>query len=95
MTEKTCPVCGKSFPLPPTRKKQIYCSRDCSVIGRKTTKESSALKRVESFIERLPEITIVDVLDGRLGSGTDNRMVVTGARMWEDGSKFIVLVVKD
>jgi len=93
MTEKICPICGESFTVPPTRPNQKYCSRDCSVIGRKTTKEEAAQKRVDIFIESLADLPILDVLEGKLGSGTDNRMTVTGARMWEE-EKFIVLVVK-
>jgi len=93
--EKTCPVCGVSFQIPPTQPNKKYCSRDCSVIGRRTTQEENATKRVDSFIESLPDLHIVDALDGRLGAGTDNRMTVKGVRTWEDGeNQYIVLVVK-
>lgn len=90
--EATCPICGTLFQIPPTRPNQKYCSRDCSVIGRKSTKEEAGKKRVDLFIESLPDLQILDVLEGKLGSGTDNRMTVTGARTWE-GKKFLVLVV--
>ena len=94
MQEKICPTCGKSFPVPIKRPNQKYCSRDCSVIGRRTTKEDDAQKRVDLFIDRLPDISILDVLEGRLeSSSTNNRMTVTGARMWE-GKKFIVIVTE-
>jgi len=93
-TKKTCPICGESFTVPLKRPNQIYCSRDCAVIGRHTTKEDDAQKRVDIFIERLPDIPILDVLEGRLeSSSTNNRMTVTGARMWE-GKKFIVVVTE-
>ena len=91
--ETTCPICNKLFTIPPTRPKQKYCSRECSVIGRRTSKEDQARNRVETFIETLPDLPILNVLEGKIGSGTDNRMTVTGARMW-DTERFIVLVVK-
>lgn len=90
--ETICPICGNSFIIPPTRPNQKYCCRECSVIGRRSTKEEAALKRVNSFIESLPDLPIHDVLEGKLGSGTENRMIVPGARTWE-GHKFVVLVV--
>ena len=90
--EIICPVCGDTFQVPPTHPNQKYCSRACSVIGRRSTKEEAAQKRVNSFIESLPDLPIIDVLEGKLGSGTENRMIVSGARTWE-GHKFIVLVV--
>ena len=93
--EKTCPVCGKIFPIPPTQPKKKYCSRECSVIGRRTTKEEAGKKRVEAFIDSLPDLPICDALTGRLGAGTDNRMIVKGVRTWEDGEfEYIVLVVR-
>jgi len=88
--EKICPVCGESFKVPTTRPKQIYCSRDCAVIGRRLTKEDTASKRVDTFIDTIPDIQIHDVLEGRLKM--DHRMTVPGAGMWKD-KKFIVLVV--
>lgn len=93
MTEKQCPVCNKQFTIPPTRPKQKYCSQECSVLGRRTTKEDQAKKRVDLFIETLPDLPILDVLEGKIGSGTDNKMIVKGARTW-DTEKFIVLVVR-
>lgn len=90
--ETICPVCGKQFNIPQTRPNQKYCSRDCSVIGRRSTKEDAAKKRIDSFIESLPDLHILDVLDGKLELSTNNRMTVTGARMWE-GKRFLVLVV--
>lgn len=93
-TEKICPICGESFKVPFQRPNQKYCSRDCAVIGRHTTKEQDAQKRVDLFIDRLPDIPILDVLEGRLeSSSTNNRMTVTGARMWE-GKKFIIIVTE-
>ena len=89
--EKTCPVCGELFKVPTTRPKQKYCSGPCSVIGRRKTKEEAAQKRVNSFIENLPDLSIYDALEGKLELSTNNRMTVAGARMWE-GKKFIVLV---
>jgi len=92
--EKTCPVCGKIFPIPPTQPKKKYCCRACSVLG-STTKEEAGRKRVEAFIEGLPDLSICDALTGRLGAGTDNRMTVKGVRTWEDGEfEYIVLVVR-
>ena len=93
--EKTCPVCEKTFTIPPTQPKKKYCSRECSVLGRRATKEEAGRKRVESFIENLPDLSICDVLTGRLGAATDNRMTVKGVRTWEDGEfEYIVLVVR-
>lgn len=95
--EKICPICGESFTVPPTRPKQIYCSRDCAVIGRQLNKESPRDTRVNDFIEKLPDFQIVDVLQGNLTHGTtDNRIFVTakGARSLE-GCTFYVVVVKD
>jgi len=93
--EKTCPVCEKTFIVPPTQPKKKYCGRECSVIGRRTTKEEAGKKRVDAFIESLPDIDILDVLNGRLEVGTNNRMTVTGARMWEEETpEYIVLVVR-
>ena len=91
--DKTCPVCGETFTPPPTRPKQIYCGRPCSVIGRTSTKEEAAKKRVDKFIDDLLNVQILDALEGKLEVGTNNRMTVTGARAWEN-EKFIVLVVK-
>jgi len=93
--EKTCPVCEKTFQIPPTQPNKKYCCRECSVLGRRTTKEEAGRKRVESFIENLPDLSICDVLPGRLGVGTDNRMTVKGVRTWEDGEfEYVVLVVR-
>jgi len=93
--EKTCTVCGVSFQIPPTQPNKKYCGRECSVIGRRNTKEEAAAKRVDSFIDSLEDLHIVDALDGRLGAGTDNRMTVKGVRTWEDGEyEYIVLVVR-
>jgi len=95
MTEKPCPVCGGSFQIPSTQPHKKYCCRGCSVIGRRSTKEEAGHKRVDEFIESLPDLCIKDVLNGRLGAGTDNRMTVKGVRTWEDGEyEYIVLVVK-
>ena len=90
MKQKTCPVCNKPFDVPITRPKQIYCSRDCAVMGRRLTKEDTASKRVDTFIDTIPDIQIHDVLEGRLKM--DHRMTVPGAGMWKD-KRFIVLVV--
>ncbi len=90
MKRKMCPICNKLFDVPNTRPNQIYCSRDCAVIGRRLTKEDTASKRVDSFIDTIPDIQIHDVLEGRLKM--DHRMTVPGAGMWKD-KRFIVLVV--
>lgn len=71
--ERICPICNKSFKIPTTRKNQIYCSRDCSVIGRRSTKEETAKERVNDFIESLPDMPILDVLEGRFNPGTTDK----------------------
>ena len=93
--EKTCPICGETFTSP--RKNQIYCSPDCSVIGRKLSKEDAGKKRVDKFIDRLLDMEILDVLEGRLEQNTtNNRMHVKGARTWDSGeTEYIVIVVKN
>lgn len=91
---KPCPICGESFEVPQTRPKQIYCSTNCSIIGRKENKNRKSEKRVIEFLEKFENIEIIDVFEGRLNSGTDNRMTVKGAREHEN-KKFIVLVVNE
>jgi hypothetical protein len=93
--DKICPVCRVSFTLPPTRQKQKYCSRECSVIGRKTTNEETAKERVNDFIESLPDIQIYDVLEGdiRLKTNTDNYLNAKGVRAWNDGKKKFKVIV--
>jgi len=92
--QNTCPVCNTLFTVPPTRPNQKYCSIPCSVLGRKLIKEDSAADRVDVFIERLPDMKIYDVLDGKLRSesATDNYINAKGVRSWQ-GKKFLVLVV--
>ena len=95
--EKICPICGKHFQLPPTRPNQIYCSRDCAVIGRKIQKEKPRDTRVNDFIEKLPDLQIVDVLEGKLTHGTtDNRIFITAkeARSLEGCTFYVVAVVE-
>ena len=98
MTETSiCPICGTSFPTPPPSrgykdKNQIYCSKECAYEGILRDKEEAASRRVSGFIDSLVDLDIKDVLEGRLGAGTDNRMTVKGARHWQ-GCKFVVLAV--
>jgi ribosomal protein L37AE/L43A len=94
--KRLCPICGEEFDIPKTRKNQMCCSRECGYEWRKHTKDLEAAKRVLEFeySMRLANLTIHDVLEGRLKAGsTNNVMTVTGARAWE-GKKFIVLVVE-
>lgn len=93
--KRTCPICGEEFNIPKTRKNQICCSRECGYEWRKHNKDLDAAKRVLEFeySMRLANIQILDVLEGKLVTGsTNNQMTVTGARAW-NGKKFIVLVV--
>lgn len=95
--EKICPVCGESFQLPPTRQNQNYCSRECAVAGRRLNKDNLRSERIDAFIEKLPDIQIVDVLEGKLTHGTtDNRIFITAkeARSLE-GCTFYVVAVMD
>lgn len=92
--EKLCPICGTSFPQIPTRPNQKYCSKECAYEGILRDKEEAARQRVNGFIDTLVDLDIKDVLEGRLGAGTDNRMTVKGARHWQ-GCRFIVLAVVD
>jgi len=95
--EKICPICGESFKVPTTRPKQIYCSIECSALGRILKKEDNRDTRVNNFIEKLPNLEIVDVLQGKLTHGTtDNRVFVTAkeARSLE-GCTFYVVAVMD
>lgn len=91
--KKICPICGEIFDTP--RKNQIYCSRDCAVIGRTAIKDSKAEDRISKFIDEFAEIEILDVLDGDLRSigSTDNFLNVKGVRAHQ-GNKFKVIVYK-
>lgn len=93
--ESTCPICGTSFQVPPTRPNQICCSRECGYIYRKEKKEDDAYERIKEFMDNRGTYKVVDVLEGKLNYGTDNRMTVKGARHWEKTGRFIVLVAVD
>lgn len=99
MTEqktRICPTCGDPFPIPPTRPNQKYCCMSCSVEGRQAAKLDQSGRRVEEFINSLEDLEILDALEGRMGAGTDNRIIAKGARTHDrPGVRFIVLAVED
>jgi len=95
MIEKTCPVCGESFTLPPTRKNQIYCSRNCAVVSRQITKEDNASHRIDAFIESLPDLNIIDVVEGKVYPGnTNNQVIAKGVGAWPE-KRFKVIIYDD
>gem|GEM_PF-4787515 len=66
------------------------------MIGRRMTKEESADKRVNDFIESLPDLPIVDALEGKFNPGGSTNTVYINAKgvLAYPEKRYIVLVLE-